>query len=122
LDGNHVFVLSSCIAPFHLPSPQMGSARGSSVLSSLEERNFAEVGTFQPSLGFKDFSSRSPAASPCRWSPKTVTTSSMVGRSEPGCGLCPSLSFKDIHHQSWGGECAELGPVSARAAARSFPQ
>jgi hypothetical protein len=55
LDGNHVFVLPPCIAPFHLPSPQMGSARGSSVLSSLEERNFAEVGTFQPSLGFKDF-------------------------------------------------------------------
>jgi hypothetical protein len=24
-------------------------------LQSLEERNFAEVGTFQPSLGFKDF-------------------------------------------------------------------
>jgi hypothetical protein len=24
-------------------------------LLSLEERNFAEVGTFQPSLGFKDF-------------------------------------------------------------------
>jgi hypothetical protein len=55
LDGNHVFALPSCIAPFHLPSPRMGSARGSSVLSSLEERNFAEVGTFQPSLGFKDF-------------------------------------------------------------------
>jgi hypothetical protein len=55
LDGNHVFALPSCIAPFHLPSPRMGGARGSSVLSSLEERNFAEVGTFQPSLGFKDF-------------------------------------------------------------------
>jgi hypothetical protein len=55
LDDNHVFVLPSCIAPFHLPSLRMGSARGSSVLSSLEERNFAEVGTFQPSLGFKDF-------------------------------------------------------------------
>jgi hypothetical protein len=55
LDGNHVFVLPSGIASFHLPSPQMGSAHGSSVLSSLEERNFAEVGTFQPSLGFKDF-------------------------------------------------------------------
>jgi hypothetical protein len=68
------------------------------------------------------FSSGSPAASPCRWSPKTVTTSSMVGRSEPGSGLRPSLSFKDVHHQCWGGECAELGPVSARAAARSFPQ
>ena len=55
MDGNHVFALSSCIAPFHLPSPRMGSARGSSVLSSLEERNFAEVGTFQPSFGLKDF-------------------------------------------------------------------
>jgi hypothetical protein len=55
LEGNHVFVLPSCIASFHLPSPRMGSSRGSSALSSLEERNFAEVGTFQPSLGFKDF-------------------------------------------------------------------
>jgi hypothetical protein len=68
------------------------------------------------------FSSASPAASPRRWSPKTVTTSSWVGRSKPGCGLCPSLSFKDVHHQCWGGECAELGSVTARAAARSFPQ
>jgi hypothetical protein len=55
LDGNHVFALPSCIASFHLPSPRMGCARGSSVLLSLEERNFAEVDTFQPSLGFKDF-------------------------------------------------------------------
>jgi hypothetical protein len=44
-----------CIAPFHLPSPRMGSVRVAFVLSSLEERNFTEVGTFQPSLGFKDF-------------------------------------------------------------------
>jgi hypothetical protein len=55
LDGNHVFALSSCIVSFHLPSPRMGSARVAFVLLSLEERNFAEVGTFQPSLGFKDF-------------------------------------------------------------------
>jgi hypothetical protein len=55
LDGNHVFALSSCIAPFHLPSPRMGSTRVAFVLSSLEERNFAEVGTFQPLFGFKDF-------------------------------------------------------------------
>jgi hypothetical protein len=68
------------------------------------------------------FSSGSPAASPRRRSPKMVTTSSWVGRSKPGCGICPSLSFKDVHHQCWGGECAELGPVSARAVARSFPQ
>jgi hypothetical protein len=33
----------------------MGSARVAFVLLSLEERNFMEVGTFQPSLGFKDF-------------------------------------------------------------------
>jgi hypothetical protein len=53
------------------------------------------------------FLSGSPTASPRRWSPKTVTTSSMVGRSEPGCGLRPSLSFKDVHHPGWGGGRAE---------------
>jgi hypothetical protein len=38
-----------------------------------------------------------------------MTTSSVVGRSKPGCGLCPALSFKDLHHPagkeggaSWG--------------------
>jgi hypothetical protein len=50
-----------------------------------------------------------------------VTTSSWVGRSKLGYDLCPSLSFKDVHHQCWGGECAELGSVSTRTAARSFP-
>jgi hypothetical protein len=55
LDGNHVLALSSCFASFHLSIPRMGSARVAFVLSSLEECNFAEVGTFQPSLGFKDF-------------------------------------------------------------------
>jgi hypothetical protein len=53
------------------------------------------------------FSSGSPAASPRRWSPKTVTSSSMVGRSEPGCDLGPTLSFKDLHHPCWGGGRAE---------------
>jgi hypothetical protein len=33
----------------------MGSTRVSFVLLLLEERNFVEVGTLQPSLGFKDF-------------------------------------------------------------------
>jgi hypothetical protein len=55
LEGNHVFVLPSCTASFHLPSPRMGNARVAFVLLSVEERNFAEVGTFQPSFGFKDF-------------------------------------------------------------------
>src|SRR5687768_11446225 len=53
------------------------------------------------------FSSGSPAASPRRRSPKTVTTSSMVGRSEPDCDLGPALSFKDLHHPCWGGERGE---------------
>jgi hypothetical protein len=54
LDGSHAFALSSCIAPFRLPSPRMGSARVAFVLL-WEERNLVEVGTFQPSLDFKDF-------------------------------------------------------------------
>jgi hypothetical protein len=36
-----------------------------------------------------------------------VTTSSMVGRSEPGCDLGLALSFKDLHHPGWGGGRAE---------------
>jgi hypothetical protein len=42
-----------------------------------------------------------------------MTTSSVVGRSKPGCGLCPALSFKDLHHQCWEGGQGELGPTSA---------
>jgi hypothetical protein len=49
------------------------------------------------------FSSASPAVPPRRRSPKTVTTSSWVGRSKPGCDLGPTLSFKDVHHPRWGG-------------------
>jgi hypothetical protein len=46
LGGSHAFALPSCIAPFHLPSPRMGSARVAFVLLLLEEHNFMEVGTF----------------------------------------------------------------------------
>jgi hypothetical protein len=55
LEGNHVFALPSCIASCHLPSPRMGNTRVAFVLLSVVERNFVEVGTFQPSFGFKDF-------------------------------------------------------------------
>ena len=55
------------------------------------------------------FSSASPAASPRRWSPETVTTSPWMGRSKPGCDLGPALSFKDVHHPCWGGERGESG-------------
>jgi hypothetical protein len=53
------------------------------------------------------FSSGSPAASPRRWSPKTVTSSPIARRSEPGCDLGPALSFKDVHHPGWGGGRAD---------------
>jgi hypothetical protein len=33
----------------------------------------------------------------------------VVERSEPGCGLRPALSFKDVHHPRSGGRRAELG-------------
>jgi hypothetical protein len=36
-----------------------------------------------------------------------VTTNLMVGRSKSGYGLCPALSFKDLHHPCWGGGRAE---------------
>jgi hypothetical protein len=79
------------------------------------------VGGAQPRGGWhlsaiarlQGFSSGSPAASPHRWSPKTVTTSSMVGRSKLGCGLCPAHSFKDLHHPCWGGGRGEPGPAFA---------
>jgi hypothetical protein len=53
------------------------------------------------------FSSCSPAAFPHQWSSRMMTTSSMVGRSKSGCGLCPALSFKDLHHPCCGGGRAE---------------
>jgi hypothetical protein len=64
------------------------------------------------------FSSGSPTAFPHRWSPRMVTTSLMVGRSKPGCGLCLALSFKDLHHPCCGRVRAEpelylpYGPAS----------
>jgi hypothetical protein len=53
--SSHAFALPSCIASFHLSSPQMGSTRVALLLLLLEERDLAGVGALQPSLGFKDF-------------------------------------------------------------------
>jgi hypothetical protein len=87
------------------------------------------VGGAQPRGGWnlsaiariQGFSSGSPAASPHQWSPKTVTTSSMVGRSKPGCGLRPALSFKDLHRPCWGGGRGEPGPAFAWAGVSLLP-
>jgi hypothetical protein len=86
----------------------MGNTRSPSALS-LEERNFMEVGTFQPSFGFKDFHHAARLHPPRRRSPKAVTASPWMGRSKPGCGPRPSLSFKDVYHPCWGGERGEPG-------------
>jgi hypothetical protein len=81
-------------------------------------------GSWHPSatIWLQGFSSCSPAAVSRRWSSRRVTTSLVVGRSKPGCGLPSALTFKDVHHPCWGGGCAELGPASAWVAARFFPQ
>jgi hypothetical protein len=50
-----------------------------------------------------------------------MITSLVAGRSKPGCGLCPALSFKDVHHLGWGGGHAELGPASAWAGGPLLP-
>jgi hypothetical protein len=60
---------------------------------------------------------RQPGRIPSQWSPKTVTTSSWVGRSKPGCDLGPALSFKDLHHPCWGGERGEPGLYLPRGSA-----
>jgi hypothetical protein len=81
------------------------------------------VGGARPRRGWRSsdiarlqgFSSRSPAAVPHQWSSAGMITSLVVGRSKPGCGLCPALSFKDVHHPGWGGGHAELGPASVWA-------
>jgi hypothetical protein len=69
-------------------------------------------GSWPPStiIRLQGFSSCSSAAVLRWWSSRRMTTSLVVGRSKPGCGLPPVLSFKDVHHPSWGGGCAELGP------------
>jgi hypothetical protein len=55
LGSGHAFVLPSCLAPFRLLSPRMGCSRVALLLLSLEEHGLVEIGTFQPSFGFKDF-------------------------------------------------------------------
>lgn len=52
------------------------------------------------------FSLCSPTAAPRQRSPRMMTASLVVGKSEPGRGLSLALSFKDVHH--WGGGQPEL--------------
>jgi hypothetical protein len=94
LKGDHVFALpyASCLSTFRAPG--WGTP---AILPPCHWRN-ATSWKLVPC---------SPAASPRRWSPKTVTTSPWVGRSKPGCDLGPALRFKDVNHPCWGGGQAE---------------
>jgi hypothetical protein len=50
------------------------------------------------------FSSHSPVAPLRWWSPKTVTSSTWMGRGKPGCDPDPALSIEGVRHPHWGGE------------------
>ena len=63
------------------------------------------------------FSSHSPVASLRWWSPKTVTSSSWMGRGKPGCDLDPALSVEGVRHPHWGGERGEPGLYLLRGSA-----
>jgi hypothetical protein len=51
-----------------------------------------------------------------------MTAGLVAGKSEPGRGLPPTLSFKDVHHPCWGGGCTETGSASTWVAACFFLQ
>jgi hypothetical protein len=61
------------------------------------------------------FSSLSPVAPLRWWSPKTVTSSSWMGRGKPGCD--PALSIGGVRHPRWGGERGEPGLYLLRGSA-----
>jgi hypothetical protein len=79
----------------------MGDARSPSALS-LEERNFVEVGTSQPSFGFKDFhrreASRAAASAPPSASRIFITSAgegSVPSWGRSLCGRRPAPSLSD---------------------------
>jgi hypothetical protein len=88
----------------------------------------ASIGGARPRGGWRSsviarlqgFSSRSPVAVPRRWSRRMMTVGLVVGRSKPGCGLCPALSFKDVHHPRCGGGRAEPGFYLSHGPASRF--
>jgi hypothetical protein len=55
------------------------------------------------------FSSHSPVAPLRWWSPKTVTSSSWMGRGKPGCDPGPALSVEGVRHPRWGEGRGEPG-------------
>jgi hypothetical protein len=92
---------------------------------------FAAVGGAQPRAGWhsstiirlQGFSTRSPVATSGRWSSTRMTTSLVVERSEPGCGLpLPSASRMFIIRAREEGEPSWGSAFSRGLAARFFLQ
>jgi hypothetical protein len=63
------------------------------------------------------FSSHSSVAPLRWWSPKTVTSSSWMGRGNPGYDPDPALSIEGVRHPRWGGERGEPGLYLLRGSA-----
>jgi hypothetical protein len=90
LDGNHVFAL-------HVSRPSTFRAPGWGAPEHSRHFRLAVVGGTQlhgswylsAIARLQGFSSGSPAASPRRWSPKTVTTSLMVGEASRAATSAP---------------------------------
>jgi hypothetical protein len=61
------------------------------------------------------FSSHSPVAPLRWWSPKTMTSSSWMGRGKPGCD--PALSIGGVRHPRWGRMRGEPGLYLLRGSA-----
>jgi hypothetical protein len=97
LEGDHVFVLpyASCLSTFQAPGWGIPDVFLPCRQGNATPRELVPFGHHSASRIFI----MQPGCTPPPAVTKTVTSSLMVGESEPGCGLCPSLSLKDFHHQ-----------------------
>jgi hypothetical protein len=114
-EGDHVFSLPYALRLSTFQAPGRGyppsfrlivggtQLRGSWYLSAI--------------VRLQGFSSHSPVAPLRWWSPKTVTSSSWMGRGKPGCDPDPALSIEGVRHPRWGGERGEPGLYLLRGSA-----
>jgi hypothetical protein len=86
----------------------MGCACVAFFLLLFEERDPWGLALFSHRSASRIFITQS-AAVPRRRSPGMMVAGLMVGKSEPGRGLPPALSFKDVHHPCWEEGAPSLG-------------
>jgi hypothetical protein len=115
LDGSHAFAFLHALRPSIFRAPGWGAPALLSSCCRWTNATSRKLVPFSHRSASRIFI-RQPGCILHQWSPRTVTTSLMVGRSKPGCGLCPALSFEDLHHPCWGGGRGCSCPSSTRAA------